>query len=186
MTRALVPLADGVEEMEAVIIIDTLRRSGWEVTAAAVDNADTVTGSRRVGLIPDASWADIAPAAFDCLLVPGGAGGAERLMSDVRLLAAIGDFAEAGKVVGAVCAGPLVLQKAGVLANRKATCHPAVKDSLVVTPWLPDRVAVDENIITSQAPGTTFEFALAIIEKIDGKQQAEDVAAGLILPGNAG
>lgn len=180
MTNVLVPLADGVEEMEAVIIVDVLRRAGWNVITTAIENNPDITASRGVKLIPDTNWNDVDPDDFDCLLIPGGGSGTEILIQNARLLETIRSFSANGKIAGAICAGPLVLQKAGVLNNKKATCHPAVKDSLTVTPWLSDRVVIDGNIITSQAAGTTFEFALTIIEIIDGKQKADEVSAGLI------
>lgn len=181
MTHVLIPLADGCEEMEAVILIDTFRRAGWEVTAAGLKPGE-VRASRGVRLIPDALWDEIDPGAFDMLVLPGGGGGTENLKKDRRVLEAVRSFQQAGKLVAAVCAGPLVLQEAGILEGRKATCHPSVAAQLTVPTRLPERVVIDRGVITSQGPGTSFEFALAIVAMVEGQARADAIGAALVLP----
>lgn len=180
MTRALVPLADGCEEMEAVIIIDVLRRAGWEVVAAGVGESP-VTCSRGVRLVPDADWGDIDPKSFDLLVIPGGGPGTDRLRADPRVLAAIRAFDQEKKVLAAVCAGPLVLQEAGVLDDRAATCHPAVADQLTRARHVDNPVAWSEHIATSQGPGTSFAFALELVRRVDGDEAAEQLAQTMVL-----
>lgn len=180
MARVLIPLAPGVEEMEAVIAIDTFRRAGWEVVAAGTAGSE-VAASRGVRLLCDASWSDVDPDTFDILVIPGGAAGTEALASDAGVLGAVRSFAESGRTLAAICAGPLVLQAAGVLEGRKATCHPAAREKLdQPSRVLNDRVVVDGNIITSQGPGTAIEFALAIVSEVEGPASATAIAAGLI------
>lgn len=197
MIKALVPIADGVEEMEAVIIIDTLRRARWEVVSALVTSLDAssadaepetngkgekaVRASRGVRLLPDAEWRNIEPDSFDVLVLPGGGGGTEVLSSDKSVIEAVQSFVRSGKIVGAICAAPLVLQKAGVLDGRKATCHPAVREELTSADLQDERVVVDGRIVTSQGPGTAFDFALEIIRLIEGADAADAVAAELVL-----
>lgn len=180
MPTVLVPLANGVEEMEAVIIIDVLRRAKWEVTTAGVD-AGVIVASRGVRLVPDKPWDALRPEEFDILMIPGGAGGVDRLKADARVLEAVRSFDQAGRRIGAVCAGPLVLQAAGILAGRRVTCHPGVVGQLTVTPRLADRVVVDGHLVTSQGPGTSFEFALAMVRLVDGAAKADAVAKGMVL-----
>ena len=180
MTKALVLLADGVEEMEAVIIIDILRRAGWEVCAASLAPGP-VTASRGVKLLADKTWDETDPSAFDLIVLPGGAQGTENLRRDSRVLRALRDFARDGKITAAVCAAPLVLQEAGLLAGKKATCHPGVAAQFTATPRADDRVAVDGKIITSQGAGTTFEFALAIVAAVDGAEKADGIARAVVL-----
>ena len=180
MTTALVPLADGVEEMEAVIIIDTLRRAKWTVTPVAIGDA-TVTASRGVRLVADMTWETIQPLDYDVLIIPGGAPGVARLSAHPGVLTAIRDFHAAAKPIGAICAGPLVLQAAGILAGRHVTCHPGVARELTATQRRADRVVHDGNLITSQAPGTAFEFVLAILAAVDGPDAVAGVAPGLVL-----
>ena len=178
MHSVLVPLADGSEEMEAVIVIDTLRRVPWKVTAAGI-KPGIITASRGVRLAPDAAWSEIDPSAFDILVIPGGKAGVEALSRDERVLATVSSFVQAEKWVAAVCAGPLVLQAAGVLAGRRATCHPAI--SMAQTKRLADRVVIDGRLITSQGPGTSLEFALAIVREIEGAAKANELAKSMVV-----
>lgn len=179
MTRALVPMADGTEEMEAVIVIDTLRRAKWEVVAAGMKKG-IITASRGVKIVPDAAWNEIDPSTFDMIIVPGGAKGVGCLLKEERLHEAIRKLHRAGKIVAAVCAGPLVLQQAGVLAGRKATCHPDDAMMIVQAQWVNEPVVIDGNIVTSQGAGTCFKFALAIISEVDGPEKSAAVARGMV------
>jgi len=181
MTKVLVPLADGCEEMEAVIIIDVLRRAGWDVTSVGI-RPGAVTASRGVRLVPDTTWDEVEPQAFDLLVVPGGSGGTENLCKDQRVLEAVRQFRDAGKPLAAVCAGPLVLQEAGVLGGHRVTCHPSSAKKLTATERLDDIVVSDGNIVTSQGPGTTFDFALALVERIDGAEKADEIRQAMCLP----
>jgi len=180
MPTVLVPLARGVEEMEAVMIVDVLRRAQWTVVAAGLEDGP-VTASRGVRLVPDRTWSDILPGRFDVLVLPGGGPGAERLAADERILNAIREFHAAGKWMGAVCAAPLVLQAAGILGGRQVTCHPGVAAKLTATARLSDRVVVDGRLVTSQGPGTCFEFALTLVRLIDGPAKATTLADALVL-----
>jgi 4-methyl-5(b-hydroxyethyl)-thiazole monophosphate biosynthesis len=180
MIRVLIPLADGAEEMEAVILIDVLRRAQFEVTVAGLRPGE-VTASRGVRLVPDVSWDELDDRKFDLLMIPGGMEGTRRLMGDERVLARIRAMVETGQWVGAICAGPLVLQAAGVLTGRRVTCHPGVVDQLTATARLPDRVVIDGRLMTSQGPGTTIEFALAAIRALAGEALAKRVAEGMLV-----
>ncbi len=182
MPTVLVPLANGVEEMEAVIIIDTLRRSELNVVSASIEDTQTITCSRGVSLVADTLWSEIDPNHYDAILLPGGAGGSKRLSRHTSLIEALQAFEKNDKLIGAICAGPLVLQAAGILHKRAVTCHPAVASQLVATSRQNERVVQDRNLITSQGPGTAFEFALAIISHLLGTNIATEVEQGLILP----
>ncbi|MDA0577532.1 MAG: DJ-1/PfpI family protein [Verrucomicrobia bacterium] len=181
MIKALVPLAEGVEEMEAVIVVDTLRRAGWIVTTAAI-TPQPITASRGVRLLADTDWAAITPADYDVLVLPGGAGGTRHMIQSPAVQTAIRDFHAQAKFIAAICAAPLVLQAAGILAGKQVTCHPGVAGDLTATARSPNRVVVDGNLITSQGPGTAFEFALAILRHVSGPAAVETVTPGLILP----
>ena len=182
MQKTLVPLAHGAEEMETVIVVDVLRRAGWKVVLAGFDEPGApVTASRGVKILPDARWSDIQPDSFDLLVLPGGAGGTDVLCTDNSVLSTVRSFVEAGRIVGAICAAPLVLQAAGVLSGRRATCHPAVSDKLTATARIDEPVVIDDRIITSQGPGTAFEFALALLALAEGEDLASSVRSGLVL-----
>lgn len=180
MTRVLVPVANGTEEMEAVITIDLLRRAQWNVTATGVDDGP-ITASRGVRLMPDKVWREINPGDFDVLMIPGGMPGVERFLQFEPLLDMIRAFDAAGKWIGAVCAAPLTLQAAGILKGRKATCHPGVAARLTATKRLDERTVVDGRIVTSQGAGTTFEFALTVIRLVDGPEKAKAIADSIVL-----
>jgi len=175
MTRALVPLTDGVEEMEAVIVIDVLRRAGWTVTAAGM-HAGLVTASRGVRLQPDASWDELDLASFDIIVIPGGRG-AETLAADERLLMAVREFKSEGKWLAAICAAPVVLHAAGVLDGLSFTCYPSTAGEIKTGHWRDEKVVVDGRVVTSQGPGTAFDFALALIRLVDGGEVAGRVAS---------
>lgn len=180
MTKVLIPIAEGSEEMEVVITADVLRRAGWDVTLAGLA-AGPVRCSRRVQLVPDTFWSDIRPAEFDLLVIPGGGPGVQRLLHDPRVLEAVRAHARAGKRLAAVCAGPLVLQAAGVLDGRRATGHPDVAERLKAARYEAAAIVTDGNITTSQAAGTCFTFALELIRLIEGPEKAATVRKGLVL-----
>ncbi|MBP7829341.1 MAG: DJ-1/PfpI family protein [Kiritimatiellae bacterium] len=180
MTKVLIPLAEGCEEMEAVILIDILRRAGWEVTAAGMEPGP-VRCSRGVVLVPDAAWDEIRSETFDLLVIPGGGPGTQRLARDERVLAAAKAFHAAGKRIAAVCAGPLVLQQAGLLDGRQATCHPDVAPRLTRARHVNQPVVVDGVITTSRAAGTCFALALELIRQVDGESKVAAVRTGLAM-----
>lgn len=174
--KVLVPISDGVEEIEAVCIIDVLRRAGAEVTVAAVGSLE-VTASRGVRLVADCRLADCAGKRFDLIALPGGLPGAEHLRDSEVLTALLREQALGKRLYAAICAAPaVVLQHHGLLAGRRATCHPALADRLEPQAASPERVVVDANCVTSQGPGTALEFALALVERLFGPERAKAVA----------
>lgn len=179
--KALVPIANGCEEMEAVIIIDTLRRAQWHVTTAGLTEG-TIEASRGVKLVPDVSWDRIDPDDFDIILLPGGFGGTEALMKHAGVQQALRDFNDRGKWIGAICAAALALNEAGLLNGRRFTCYPGVEKKLPadIQP-VNEIVVVDGHLITSQGPGTAFEFALQVIAECDSPNRSAEVRAGLLL-----
>ena len=181
LARAPLPFAPGFEEMEGVIIVDVCRRAGWTVDTVGLQPG-LVTASRGVRMQPDLVWAASAPETYDLLILPGGAGGVAALMADARVLAAIRAFDKAGKWIGAICAAPLALQAAGILtAGRAITCHPAVAEKITAVPRQSASTVAEGHLITSQGPGTTFEFALTLVRLIDGAEAAARLARSLVL-----
>ncbi len=180
MTRVLIPVADGSEEMETVILVDVLRRAGWEVTLAGIQGSRPVTASRGVRLIPDERWEHLDLSTFDMLVLPGGLGGTEALCANDGVQEALRIFDIEGLWIGAICAAPLALHKAGVLTHRAFTCYPGIEKKMKRTDRSDDPVVVDGHMITSQGPGTAIAFALKLIELVDGSADAGQVAADLI------
>jgi 4-methyl-5(b-hydroxyethyl)-thiazole monophosphate biosynthesis len=180
MQKVLVPLADGVEEMEAVIVIDMLRRAQWHVLVVGL-KPGTVLAARGTRLVPDEVWDRIDPAQFDVIAIPGGARGVENLRHDRRVVDAVRAHAGRGKLTAAVCAGPLVLQDAGVLAGRRATCHPGVTSEFTLARRIDAPLVVDGHIVTSQGAGTTLAFALTLVALVEGRAKAEELARAIVL-----
>jgi protein deglycase len=180
-TTVLVPLATGFEEIEAVTIIDVLRRAEVDVTSAA-RGGGVILGSRGIRVEADADLAALDLDAFDAIVVPGGLGGTLELMGEADLLAALRRYADSGKWVAAICAGPMVLVEAGVTDGVPITSHPGVRDRLAGSD-LKDapRVLRSGRILTSQGPGTAMEFTLALVGELVGQEAQRDLAAAMVV-----
>ena len=179
MTTVLVPLAEGCEELEAVTVIDLLRRAGIDVIAAGLE-AGPVKASRGVVLQPDTTLDAALQNDYDMVVLPGGGPGADRLNADDRIRLLLISMANSEKFIAAICAAPKVLKSAGLLDDKQATCYPGAIDSADL-PGLDTerRVIQDGRVITSRGPGTAMDFALHLIELLAGKATRDQVEAGL-------
>ncbi len=183
MAKVLVPLAQGCEEIEAVTVIDLLRRAGIEVISAGLTEGP-VRASRGVALIPDMSLNEALKVDFDMIVLPGGMPGSEHLKNDTRIINLMQQMASAGKYVAAICAAPMALHAAGLLENRTATSFPGVLDRLPGSHrYSNEDVVVDDNIVTSRGPGTAMDFSLTLIELLLGKNKRKEVELPLQRPG---
>ena len=179
--KVLVPIADGIEEIEAVCIIDVLRRAGAEVTVASVDKLQ-ITASRGVKIVADKLVKDCINETYDFIALPGGIPGAEHLRDSDGLMTILKDHAEQGRYYGAICASPVVvLQYHGLLDSKSATSHPQFTDQLDDRVSLESRVVIDGNCVTSRGPGTAIEFALKCVEILYGKEKAEAIAVSMVV-----
>ena len=138
-----------------------------------------MTASRGVRLAPDGAWDPAEARRFDALVIPGGIGGTQAMRQDESIKQAVREFAREGRIVASLCAGPTVLQEAGVLAGKTYTSHPSSREELTAGVWVDQPVVRDGALLTSQAPGTAFAFALALIEMLDTREMARKVAAGM-------
>ena len=183
MATVLVPLAQGCEELEAVTIVDLLRRAGITVVTAGLD-ASPVTASRGVTLVPDTDLDQALQTEFDMVVLPGGLPGADHLDNDPRVQRLLKDMANSGKFTAAICAAPKVLASAGLLAGKAATSFPGVLDAmgLADTSYRADPVVQDGKVITSRGPGTAMDFALSLIENLAGKEKRDEVESKLQRP----
>jgi len=179
--RVLIPLAQGCEELEAVTIIDLMRRAGIEVITAGLDD-QTITASRGVRLIPDAKLEDVMEQEFDMLVLPGGLPGADHLDEDRRIHTLLKKMSEGGGYTAAICAAPKVLAHAGLLNGKAATGYPGVLDSmeLPTTEMSRDAVVIDGRVVTSRGPGTAMDFALTLIAQLLGEEKRREVEQGLV------
>ena len=183
MASVLLPLAKGFEELEAVALIDVMRRGGIDVRVAYLEDelqGALVLGANGITIQADISIKTIISDDFDMMVLPGGWDGTYALAENVRIIELVKEF-KASKIIGAMCAAPFVLKKAGVLGSDY-TCYPGAKDEINHPGYRADsKVVTDGNIITSQGPGTAVCFGLAILERLVGKESMQAVKDGMLL-----
>ncbi len=181
--RVLVPIADGTEEIEAVCVIDVLRRAGVTVTVASV-GALQITASRGVKLVADCLIDECRGKPYDLVVLPGGIPGAENLRDSEALTEILRNQRQTSGWLGAICAAPAVVLAAhSLLEGCRATAHPAFVDGLEDQSRVEERVVVDARCVTSRGPGTALEFALRLVALLCGEEKAHEVAAPMVLPG---
>jgi len=183
MASVLLPLAQGFEELEAVGLIDTMRRGGIEVRVVYLEDemqGALVTGANGISIQADMSIKNVISDDFDMMVLPGGWEGTYALAENKRIIELVQKF-KANKIIGALCAAPFVLKKAGVLGSDY-TCYPGAKDEINHPGYRDDaKVVSDGNVMTSQGPGTAVCFGLAIVERLVGKESMQAVKEGMLL-----
>ena len=180
MATVLVPLAQGCEELEAVTIIDLLRRADIEVVTAGLDR-EPVRASRGVVLVPDTDLDSALERSYDMVVLPGGMPGAENLQQDARIRVLLQEMAADGRYIAAICAAPKVLAAAGLLEGRRATSFPGFLDATTIAGLVYEETPVvkDGRLITSRGPGTAMDFALVLIEELAGPERRAEVESKL-------
>ncbi|MGM0680471.1 MAG: DJ-1 family glyoxalase III [Pseudomonadota bacterium] len=183
MANVLIPLAQGCEELEAVTVIDLLRRAGVEVITAGLDD-QPVKASRGTVLMPDTTLEAVLDRDFDMIVLPGGLPGADHLNNDPRIHTLLLQMTDAGKYTAAICAAPTVLASAGLINGKHATSFPGALDNIQTDNLQYEQtpVVVDGKVITSRGPGTAMDFALTLIEHLLSKAKRDEVEAGLQRP----
>lgn len=178
MPKALVVISSGFEEIEAVTIIDVLRRAEVEVVVAGLEG-DTVVGGHAIRMHVDTSIDQVVAQDFDAVVLPGGAANAVQLRDDARVQAGLKAAAAAQRLVCAICAAPIALDRAGLLEGKRATSYPG--SELPSAEYVNDRVVEDGNVITSRGPGTSLEFALAIVRRLVGHVRATELRQRMLV-----
>lgn len=183
MPRVLVPIAEGSEELEAISIIDILRRAEIDVTVAGL-TPGTITMSRKTRIVPDKTLDEALKDDYDMIALPGGLPGADNLNDDARIRDALQRMNKAGKFVCAVCAAPYVLANAGVLSGKRATSYPGFLETMELSDVEITGAPVvrDGNVITSRGPGTAMDFALELVESLCGRDTRVQVEQRLVRP----
>jgi 4-methyl-5(b-hydroxyethyl)-thiazole monophosphate biosynthesis len=176
VARVLVPLATGFEEIEAVTVIDILRRAGIDVVVASLEPGP-VQGSHGITIAADQDLSAVMDQRFDMVALPGGMPGAANLQQDARIVSLLQSTAGHGGVVAAICAAPMVLATAGLLQGHRATSYPGFLDSAAEqgTVISDEAVVSDGNRVTSRGPGTAMDFALALVENLLGRKSRQAV-----------
>jgi 4-methyl-5(b-hydroxyethyl)-thiazole monophosphate biosynthesis len=186
MAKALVLLADGFEDVEAVTPIDYLRRAGIEVTTVSISESLTVTSKwGGIKMFAGTTLTELTKQGtdgYDAVILPGGMPGTSNLAASKETGSLVKKMAAAGKTICAICAAPaLVLAPLGLLAGKNYTCYPGMEEKVNGGKWSDSRVVVDGNVITSRGAGTAGEFAAAIIEQLLDKAAAKKIADAVLL-----
>ena len=180
MAKVLVPLSEGFEDIEAVTIIDVLRRGGVEVVTAAIGDSREVEAAHGITMRADARFADVGNDDYDAIILPGGGKGTQNLKACEALTERLKRQKESGKWLCAICAAPTVLVAAEVLdPDVHVTCYPSCRSELD-REWSPAPVVVDGKVITGQAPGSALLFALIVLQELVDPVVAGKVAIGLV------
>ncbi|MDR3178210.1 MAG: DJ-1/PfpI family protein [Campylobacteraceae bacterium] len=179
MSKVLIPLADGFEEIEAISIVDVLRRGGLNVVTAAISKKEVI-GANSIKVVADTLFDDAQSVDFDAIVLAGGNLGYKNLAKSDKLLELLRKFDKEGKLIGAICAAPYVLAKAGVLKSSY-TCYPSIELEIQKSGYTSGKnVVIDGNIITSRGPATAIEFALELLRKLKSDADAQNVRKGLL------
>lgn len=180
MSKVLIPLASGFEEIEAVTNIDVLRRANIEVVTISLNSLD-VKGDHRIPIIADQRIDQSDIDNFDAIVLPGGMPGAGNLRDSQKILDFVKRIYNKDGLVAAVCAAPIVLEAAGILEGKNATSYPGFGEEMPSCNYKEKRVVKDGNIITARGPGVAMEFALTIVEYLKDKKAADDLRKAMLV-----
>ncbi|MBN1407934.1 MAG: DJ-1/PfpI family protein [Calditrichaceae bacterium] len=179
MPSALIILSPGFEEIEAVTVIDLLRRASIQVTIAGLTDR-LITGSHNIAVMADTALSMVNHTDFDILVLPGGQPGTNNMKTNPMILKWIQERHANGQWIAAICAAPTVLHAAGITKNLNLTSYPAEKDTFTGSNYSEDNVVIDDHIITSRGVGTAIDFSLAIIAKILDQSAADNIQTKII------
>jgi 4-methyl-5(b-hydroxyethyl)-thiazole monophosphate biosynthesis len=181
MKKVFVHFADGFEEIEALAPVDILRRAGCEVTMVSMMGRKEVSSSRGVKIIADKLFEEVNYAEADMLVLPGGMPGSKNLDEHQELRNKLLEANKKGKLLGAICAAPMVLGHLGILNGKKATCYPGNEPDLKGATHTGASVQVDGNIITAKGAGVSIKFGLALVEALLSKDKANEVKTKMMV-----
>jgi len=181
MAKVLMPIAHGFEEVEALTVVDLLRRAEIEVVMAGLQPGP-ITGAHSISIIPETTIDSVSAVDFDMLVVPGGQPGTDNLNADSRIHNLLKDFAASEKWIAAICAAPSILADAGLLHGKRATCYPTYRDRLNGAIYEDKPVVCDGSIITSQGVGTVISFGLELTVRLAGRHASDAVAKAILSP----
>ncbi len=180
MGKVYVFLADGLEEIEGLTVVDILRRAGVELRTVSITDRLLVNGSHQIPIMADVRLMDTDLADAEALVLPGGMPGTLNLGKCEKLTDLLVDFHEKGGLVAAICAAPSVLGDLGILKGKKAACYPGFEGRLAGAEVVYDPVACDGNVITSRGMGTAIPFALALVSRLVSPEKSEEIRRGII------
>lgn len=176
MAKAYIFFAEGFEEIEALTVVDLLRRANIEITMVSITGNELVTGSHQISTLTEILFEDTDYEDADLLILPGGMPGTNHLMKHEGLDRLLKEFHKKGKSLAAICAAPKILGMKGILEGKSATCYPGHEDSLLGADYRNVEVVSDGNIVTSKGLGTAIDFSLEIIKRLIGENEARKIA----------
>lgn len=180
MKKAAIFFGTGYEEIEALTVVDLLRRAGIEAVCVSIDNERYVTGSHKICVEMDAGIGEIDFDSFDILVCPGGMPGTKNLEACEMLTNQLRAFYDAGKLIGAICAAPSIFGHMGLLNGKKACIYPGMEAELVGAEVVYDKVVKADNVITSRGMGTAIAFGLEIVANLLDKETAKKLGKGVV------
>jgi 4-methyl-5(b-hydroxyethyl)-thiazole monophosphate biosynthesis len=181
MAKTVIFLAPGFEEIEALSVVDILRRSGIEIETISISKKLEVSGSHKIKVIADKLFDEVDYSQIDMIILPGGMPGTKNLLENEDLISLILKFNNEKKYISAICAAPMILGKLDILTGKRATCYPGYEQDLNGAVLSADKVVEAENIITSKGPGTAFDFAFRLVEVLLNKRTSDDIRKSMII-----
>ncbi|MDO4814019.1 MAG: DJ-1/PfpI family protein [Gemella sp.] len=182
MTKKIAVFADnGFEEIELLTPIDVLRRGGLEVDLISANNADFVSSSRNVKILVDKKINEITSILdYDAIFVPGGMPGAENLKNNDKIINFYQEMNESGKLVSAICAAPIILNRAGLTKDKNITCYPGFEKDMDFKSYSESTVVVDGNMITGSGPGLALDFSLTLLAQLTDQETSDTIAKAML------
>lgn len=180
MKKAAIFFATGYEEVEALTVVDLLRRAGIETTMVSIEKEKEVVSSHNVHITMDVCFSECDFTDYDMLILPGGMPGTKNLSAFQPFMDLLHEFADQSKYLAAICAAPTVFGKEGLLKGKKACCYPNMQDQLIGAEVTFDKVTIADNIITSRGLGTAIPFALTLISKLENEALSNDIAEKIV------
>ncbi len=180
MSKVLMFLADGFEEIEGLTTVDILRRAGEDITTVSIEGGKVIKGAHNIKLYADDVIDEVDLASFDAVVLPGGMPGTTNLANNEKVVDTVKEYAKAGKLVAAICAAPFILGQAGVLDGKKASVYPGFEDKLTGATYVKNEVVKDKNIITAPGMGKALDFALEIVAYLQNADAAKKIREDVI------
>lgn len=180
MKKVVLFLAEGFEEIEAITIIDILRRAEIDVTTVSVTGDKTVTGAHHIPVVVDELFENVNYSEYDMIALPGGMPGAKNLNEHEGVKEQLKIFANE-KHIAAICAAPMILGNMGLLKGKRATCYPGFEPELIEATVTKEPVTVDGNIVTGKGPAFAISFSLQLIETLVGKAARDEISNALLV-----
>lgn len=179
--KIIVFLADGFEEVEALTVVDYLRRMDIQADMVSITESKEVKGAHNIRVLADKTIEEIENLnSYEGVVIPGGLPGATNLRDNEKVINTVKNMDKAGKLTAAICAGPIVLERAGIIKGKKVTSYPGFEEDLKEGIYKEDLVVKDGNIITSRGPSLAVDFAIEIVNHLLGKEKAEELKKDIL------